>query len=311
MSDAEALDAYSRAVVGAVMRLGPSVVKVETRSGRGRGGAGSGFVLAGDGFILTNSHVVHGSTSTEVEMIDERRLPAQVVGDDPDTDLAVLRIAAGGLPPVELGDSRVLRVGQLVIALGSPYGFQSTVTAGVVSALGRSLRARSGRLMDDIIQTDTALNPGNSGGPLVDSNGLVVGVNTAAILPGQGICFAIPSHTAQFVAGRLIRDGHIRRGLIGVGGQTVPLPRAVVRHFDLSASTGVRVLSVEPRGPADRAGLLPGDVILRFGDRPVATVDDLQRVLADGDGGFAGRPVRVRVLRLVDIRELDVEPVAA
>jgi S1-C subfamily serine protease len=306
VSDEEALDAYSRAVTGAVERLGPSVVRVETRSRRGPGG-GSGFVLAGDGFVLTNSHVVRGVTSVGVELLDQERIPAEIVGDDPDTDVAVVRAGATGLQAAPLGDSRLLRVGQLVIALGSPYGFQSTVTAGVVSAVGRALRARSGRLMDDIIQTDAALNPGNSGGPLADSSGRVVGVNTAAILPGQGIAFAIPIHTAQFVAGRLIRDGRISRGFIGVSGQTAPLPRAVMRHYDL-ASTGVQVLRVEPRSPAERAGILRSDVIVEFDGRPVTSVDDLQRLLADRGAG--GR-FRVQVLRLTRLEELDLEPAVA
>jgi S1-C subfamily serine protease len=306
VSDEEALDSYSRSVVAAVERLGPSVVKVETR-GRNRGG-GSGFLLAGDGFVLTNSHVVQGASAVTVELLDQRSLSAQVVGDDPDTDVAVVRVAATGLQAAPLGDSRRLRVGQLVVALGSPYGFQSTVTAGVVSAVGRSLRARSGRLMADIIQTDAALNPGNSGGPLADSSGRVIGVNTAAILPGQGIAFAIPIHTAQFVAARLIRDGRISRGVLGVAGQTVPLPRAVARQYGLPAASGVQVLSVEPHGPAERAGLLRSDVIVEFDGHPVQSVDDLQRLLADRGAG--GR-FRLRLLRLMRLEELDVEPAAA
>jgi S1-C subfamily serine protease len=306
VSDEEALDAYSRSVVVAVERLGPSVVKVETR-GRNPGG-GSGFVLAGDGFVLTNSHVVQGASSVQVELLDQRSLPAQVVGDDPDTDVAVVRVAATGLPAAPLGDSRRLRVGQLVVALGSPYGFQSTVTAGVVSAVGRALRARSGRLMADIIQTDAALNPGNSGGPLADSSGRVIGVNTAAILPGQGIAFAIPIHTAQFVAARLIRDGRISRGVLGVAGQTVPLPRAVARQYGLPAPSGVQVSSVEPHGPAERAGILRSDVIVEFDGQPVESVDDLQRLLADRGAG--GR-FRLRLLRLMRLEEMDVEPAAA
>jgi S1-C subfamily serine protease len=304
VSDAQALDAYSSAIVRAVERVGPSVVKVEVR-GRGGGGGGSGFVLAGDGFILTNSHVVDGATAIDVELIDERRLPARVVGEDPDTDLAVLRVPTSGLPAVALGDSRGLRVGQLVIALGSPYGFQSTVTAGVVSAVGRSLRTRSGRLVDDVVQTDAALNPGNSGGPLADSSGRVIGVNTAAILPGQGICFAIPVRTAQFVAGRLIRDGTITRGLIGIRGQTVPIPRAVVHHYHLGAATGVRVLSLEPGGPAAAAAIRKDDVIVGLGENAVGSVDDMQRVLADASDGQA---LPVRLLRSSVMRQMRVRP---
>ena len=309
MTDDDLLDAYSRTVVSAVERLAPSVVRVETRSRRG-GGGGSGFVLAGDGFVLTNSHVVRGASRLSVDLADQeqRSLPADLVGDDPDTDVAVVRVGATDLPAAPLGDSRRLRVGQVVLALGSPYGFQSTVTSGVVSALGRTLRARSGRLMSDIIQTDAALNPGNSGGPLADSAGRVVGVNTAAILPGQGIAFAIPIHTAQFVAARLIRDGRISRGLLGIAGQTWPLPRAIRRELGLPAATGVQVLKVESNGPAERAGVLVGDVIVEFDARPVETVDDLQRLLADRGSG--GR-FRLRLLRLLRLEELDVEPIAA
>jgi S1-C subfamily serine protease len=309
MADDALLDAYSRAVVSAVERLAPSVVRVETR-GRGGQGGGSGFVLAGDGFVLTNSHVVRGASRLSVDLADreQRSLPAVLVGDDPDTDVAVVRVGATDLQAAPLGDSRRLRVGQLVVALGSPYGFQSTVTSGVVSALGRSLRARSGRLMADIIQTDAALNPGNSGGPLADSAGRVVGVNTAAILPGQGIAFAIPIHTAQFVAARLIRDGRISRGVLGVAGQTAPLPRAIRRENGLAGATGVQVLRLEADGPAERAGVLTGDVIVEFDGHPVETVDDLQRLLADRGSG--GR-FRLRLLRLLRLEELDVEPIAA
>jgi len=309
MIDDELLDAYSQAVVSAVERLAPSVARVETRGRRGQAG-GSGFVLAGDGFLLTNSHVVRGASHLSVDLMDrdQRSLPAEIVGDDPDTDVAVVRVGATDLRAAPLGDSRRLRVGQLVVALGSPYGFQSTVTSGVVSAVGRSLRARSGRLMADIIQTDAALNPGNSGGPLADSSGRVVGVNTAAILPGQGIAFAIPIHTAQFVAARLIRDGRISRGLLGIAGQTAPLPRAIRREHDLAASTGVKVLKVEANGPADRAGVLTSDVIIEFDGHTVETVDDLQRLLADRGAG--GR-FRLRLLRVFRLEELDVEPTAA
>jgi S1-C subfamily serine protease len=238
-----------------------------------------------------------------VTLADGRRCAATLVGDDPETDLAVLRIDAGPLAAATLGDSRALRVGQVAIALGSPYGFQCTVTAGVVSAMGRSLRARSGRLMDNIIQTDAALNPGNSGGPLVDSRGAVVGVNTAAILPAQGLCFAIPSHTAQLVAARLIKDGRIRRARIGVGGETAPVPRALARHHALRHETGVRLLSVERNGPADRAGLLTGDTVVAFGGEPVTGIDDLQRLLTEARIGTAAP---VAVLRLTEKLELRV-----
>ncbi|HLW83859.1 MAG TPA: trypsin-like peptidase domain-containing protein [Candidatus Sulfotelmatobacter sp.] len=296
--DSTLLDAYSHAVTGAVERVSPSVVNIEvhqavpgagrSRSGepRERRGGGSGFIFTPDGLILTNSHVVHDAKRIEVTMSDGRRMPATAIGDDAASDLAVIRIEK---PPVEepaltaaaLGDSQQLRVGQVVIAIGAPYGFQSTVTAGVVSALGRSLRSYSGRLIDDVIQTDAALNPGNSGGPLVDSAGRVIGVNTATILPAQGICFAIGINTAKFVASRLLRDGRIRRSFIGVSAQTVPVHRRVVRFYDLPKETGVIVISLEENSPAKRAGLRDGDVIVALEGQPVAGVDDLHRVLTD------------------------------
>jgi S1-C subfamily serine protease len=300
------LDAYSEAVVRAVERAAPSVVHVAVRSGDRPGEAGgSGFVLAPDGFLMTNSHVVHASKERWVTLADGSRWPARLVGDDPESDLAVLRVDATGLVPIPRGDSRALRVGQLVLALGSPYGFQATVTAGIVSALGRSLRTASGRLIDNVIQTDAALNPGNSGGPLVDSRGAAVGVNTAAVLPGQGVCFAIPLHAAERVAAALIHDGRVRRARIGVGGQTVPVPRALARFHDLAAGTGVKVLSVEKGEPADEAGVLRGDVIVRLGDEAVEDVDDLQRLLGES---AIGRPVRLTLLRLTEKRELLIVP---
>jgi S1-C subfamily serine protease len=308
------LDAYSQAVTGAVERAAPSVVAITVRQaargtrqrGAAPGGAGSGFVLTPDGFLLTSSHVVHGASEIGATTAEGRRLEARLVGDDPDTDLAVLRVAGNGLQAVSLGDSRRLRVGQLVIAVGSPYGFECTVTAGVVSALGRSLRSRAGRLIDNVIQTDAALNPGNSGGPLLDASGCVVGVNTAAVLPGQGICFAIPMATAQFVAARLIRDGVIRRARIGIGGRTVAVPRALARQHALPAESGVRVLSVAQGSPAERAGLLVGDVVVAVGTSRVADVDDLMRVLADAGPGA----LRLGVLRLTEPLDLEVHPEA-
>jgi S1-C subfamily serine protease len=320
--DSALLDAYSRAVTGAVERISPSVVNIEVhqslpetgraRSGepRERRGGGSGFIFTPDGLILTNSHVVHDAKRIEVTMSDGRRMPATAIGDDPASDLAVIRIEKPrveepGLTAAALGDSQQLRVGQVVIAIGAPYGFQSTVTAGVVSALGRSLRSYSGRLIEDVIQTDAALNPGNSGGPLVDSAGRVVGVNTATILPAQGICFAIGINTAKFVASRLLRDGRIRRSFIGVSAQTVPVHRRVVRFYDLPKETGVVVISVEESSPAKRAGLREGDVIVALEGQPVAGVDDLHRVLTDVRVGVS---CSLTVLRWTEKLELKVVP---
>jgi S1-C subfamily serine protease len=312
------LDAYSQAVTGAVARVSPSVVNIEvhqagrTRTGesRERRGGGSGFVFTPDGLILTNSHVVHDARRIEVTLTDGRRMPATAIGDDPASDLAVIRIEKPrvdepGLTAAALGDSQQLRVGQLVVAIGAPYGFQSTVTAGVVSALGRSLRSYSGRLIDDVIQTDAALNPGNSGGPLVDSAGRVIGVNTATILPAQGICFAIGINTAKFVASRLLRDGRIRRSYIGVSAQTVPVHRRVVRFYDLSKESGALVLSVEEKSPAQRAGVREGDVIVALEGRPIAGVDDLHRVLTDVRVGVSGS---LTVLRHTEKLELKIVP---
>jgi S1-C subfamily serine protease len=275
------LDAYSEAVISAAERVNPSVVNVEVHQKSRRGSSGSGFVFTPDGFILTNSHVVHDASSIEITLPDGQRYAADKIGDDPDTDLAVVRITAPNLIPAVLGDSQSIRVGQLVIAIGNPYGFQCTVTSGVISALGRSLRSQSGRLIDNVIQTDAALNPGNSGGPLTTSQGEVIGVNTAVILPAQGICFAIGINTAKFVAGRLIKDGEIRRGYIGVAGQNAPLHRRLVRGHNLAVSTGIFVVSVEQNSPAQRAGLREGDFIVGFDDHAIADIDALHRILAD------------------------------
>jgi S1-C subfamily serine protease len=288
------LDAYSRAVVTAAEKVSPSVVKIEVRhrvntprGEREAQGSGSGFIFTPDGVALTNSHVVHDATRIEVSLNDGRRFPASLIGDDPATDLAVIRIDAPGIVSAPLGDSQQLRVGQLVIAIGNPYGFQYTVTAGVVSALGRSLRSQSGRLIDDVIQTDAALNPGNSGGPLVTSDGHVIGVNTATIMAAQGLCFAIGINTAKFVASRLLRDGVIRRSYIGVVAQTVPLNRRLVRFHDLPVESGVFVVSVEKASPAERAGLQAGDMIVELGAKTIAGIDDLHRVLSDLPAGVS------------------------
>jgi S1-C subfamily serine protease len=297
--DRDLLDAYSSAVVGAVDLVGPAVVRVE----RERGG-GSGVIIAPDGFVLTNSHVVHDARHLAVTLPDGHELRADVVGDDPHTDLAVLRVDGTSLPCASLGDSRRLRVGQIAIAIGNPYGFHHSATAGIVSGLGRSLRARSGRLIDDVIQTDAALNPGNSGGALVTSRGEVVGINTATIMPAQGLCFAVASNTARWVATRLMSDGRIRRSYVGVAGQNAPVPRDHARANGLAVTSGVLVLSVEPDSPASRAGLAGGDVILSLGEQAVAGVDDLHRYLTSERIGVSltltvlrrGRRIRLTIV---------------
>src|SRR3989441_8391645 len=292
VDDDELLDGYSRTVSGVVEKVKPAVVNIRVRhGGRERrptqetGGSGSGLIIAPDGFVLTNSHVVHAADKIEVALADGRMFPATLVGDDPDTDLAVMRINAPHLVHVRFGDSQSLRVGQIAVAIGSPYGFQQTVTAGVVSALGRSMRAQSGRLMDNIIQTDAALNPGNSGGPLVNSRGEVIGVNTAVILPAQGICFAIASNTAELVAAWLIKEGRIRRSWIGVAGQSASIHPRVVRYHRLPVSEGVLVVGVEPASPAVQAGLREGDIIIAFKNQPVAGIDDLHKFLTESQIG--------------------------
>jgi S1-C subfamily serine protease len=269
------------------------------------GGSGSGFVIAPDGFILTNSHVVHGAARMEVSLADGRVFDASLVGDDPESDLAVIRINASQLVHAQFGDSKSVRVGQIAIAIGSPFGFQQTVTAGVVSALGRSMRSQSGRLIDNVIQTDAALNPGNSGGPLVNSRGEIIGVNTAIILPAQGICFAIASNTAEFVTAWLIKEGVIRRSWIGVAGQNVPIHRRVVVFHHLAADNGILVSGIEPGSPASRAGLREGDVIVSFGGEPVASIDELHRHLV---AKVIGVPSHVTVIRHTEKLDLVVTP---
>jgi S1-C subfamily serine protease len=315
--DMELLDAYSRAVIAAAERVSPSVVKLEVRKARSRGngrpqraegGSGSGFIFTPDGFILTNSHVVNGASRVDVELTDGGNYAAEVIGDDPDTDLAVVRIDGPRFTPASFGDSQSVRVGQLVIAVGNPYGFQTTVTAGVVSALGRTLRSTSGRLIDNVIQTDAALNPGNSGGPLVNYRGDVVGVSTAAIVAAQGICFATAINTAKFVAGLLIRNGRISRSYLGIGGQNVPIHRRIVRFYHLAKESGIMVTSVEAGSPASKGGVREGDIIVGFGTYPVAAIDDLHRHLT---GEEVGRPTTLTVLRGTERFDLEVVPAEA
>jgi S1-C subfamily serine protease len=304
-SDHDPLDAYSQAVVGAVDKVGPAVLHLQVEAADGRSGAGSGVVFTPDGYVLTNSHVAAGAKRFEATFPDGRTAGARLVGDDPDTDLAVLRLDGETPAFARLGDARKLHVGQLVVAIGNPFGFQATVTAGVVSALGRSLRTRSGRLIDSVIQTDAALNPGNSGGPLVTAAGEVVGINTAIIAAAQGICFSISANTVEFVAARLIRDGRVRRSYIGLAGQNLVLPRRVVRFHGLERNSGVRVEATTAEGAARAAGLLPGDIIVGFAGEPVGTVDDLHRLLTEER---VGRPAPITVLRRTEKQELSVTP---
>lgn len=307
--DDELLDAYSNAVVHAVDRVAPAVVSIDvrhrgdkpTRRSRGQAGSGSGFVFASDGLILTNSHVVEGASEIDVTLPDGRERRADVIGKDPDTDVAVIRITAPDLAAVSFGDSTALRPGQLVIAIGNPYGFQASVSAGVVSALGRSLRARNGRLIDHVIQTDAALNPGNSGGPLVTSAGRVVGVNTAIIAGGQGLSFSVPISTALAVVPALLRDGRVRRGYLGIAGQDVPLLRRVTRFHRLAQTGGVLVISLEAGGPALAAGIQEGDIIVGFDGQQIASIDDLHRVLTEDRIGTFGTLSLLRGAERVEV----------
>ncbi len=303
--ESQLLDAYSQTVADVAEHVSPAVVKIEITSRKGQNGGGSGFLFTPDGFVLTNSHVVHDAKRVEVMLTDGRHFPAAVIGDDPDTDLAIIRIDGDNLVHLPLGDSERLRVGQIAIAVGNPYGFQTTVTAGIVSARGRSLRAQSGRLMDNIIQTDAALNPGNSGGPLLNSRGEVIGVNTAVILPAQGICFAVPVNTAKLVIGLLMRDGKVRRGYLGLAGQNIPLHRRAVRQFQLPAESGVLVLGIEPDSPAKDAGLREGDVLWAFNQQPIKTIDDLHRYLTDDAIGVRST---LSVLRYGEKLTIDITP---
>lgn len=314
-TDEQLLDAYSKVVTAVAETVSPSVVNIEVYQQNRRRvnvqmpqeakGNGSGFVITPDGYILTNSHVVNGASRIEVALADGARYGAELIGDDPDTDLAVIRIHAPNLVPVVLGDSQAIKVGQLAIAIGNPYGFQCTVTAGVVSALGRSLRAKSGRLIDSVIQTDAALNPGNSGGPLVNSRGEVIGVNTAVILPAQGICFATSINTAKFVAGCLINNGRIRRGFIGVAGQNVPLHRRLVRFHNLPVESGVLLVAIESGSPAQQAGLREGDVVIGLDEHGIAGIDDLHKRLTEERVGVRSR---LTVLRGTEKLAIDIIP---
>lgn len=315
-TEAQALDAYSTAVVHAVEQVGPAVVSVgmarkapERLRRRGMPelrGAGSGVVITPDGYVLTNSHVVRGSERIEVRLSDGRALDARIVGDDPHSDLAVVRVTEdGSLPCAEFGDSSMLRVGQLVIAIGNPLGFQATVTAGVVSALGRSLHTQTGRLIENVIQTDAALNPGNSGGPLVDFQGRVIGINTAVIMGSQGICFAIPANTARWVTSQLIREGRVRRAYLGVSGQAFALDRRLALAHRIDAATGVRVVEVQPDTAAAQAGLQIGDLIVKIAEVAVASPDDLQRVLGRHP---IGEPLTIHVLRGAELQTLTARP---
>lgn len=298
MADEELLDAYSKAVVGVVDAVSPSVVHVQVRGGTRRGqgvGSGSGSLISPDGLVLTNNHVVEGATQIELQLTDQRRVAARVLGRDADTDIAVLRAdTTDRLPAVRIGNSKKVRPGQMAIAIGNPLGFESTVTAGIVSAVGRSLRAQNGRLIGDVIQTDAALNPGNSGGPLVNSRGEVIGVNTAVIMGAQGICFSVASNTAQHVLTQILQHGRVRRARLGIAGDQIALPQRLKVHAGLTQNAGVRVVEVQGDSPASTAGLEPGDVILSLDQDAVTGIDDIARLL---DGAKIGQRVAVRVLR--------------
>jgi len=309
VDDRPLFDAYSQAVVDVVDLVGPSVVRVETpadREARRRGGTGSGVVISPDGLVLTNSHVVQSASTVRLALPDTRTVKARVLGNDPHTDLALLRVVDDvSLPAARLGNSKTLRRGQLVVAIGNPLGFESTVTAGVVSALGRSLRSQTGRLIDDVVQTDAALNPGNSGGPLVSSRGEVIGINTAVIAGAQGICFAVASNTASHVVSEIVRHGRVRRAFVGIAGQTVPLPRRLALALGLVQPRGVAIASLEADGPAARAGLQPGNIVITLDGAPVAGADDLVRLLG---GDRIGVATTLTVVVGTELRHITVTP---
>jgi S1-C subfamily serine protease len=307
-SDAQLLDSYSRTVSGVVEDVRDAVVHISVRlnnSGGRNGGSGSGFVITPDGYLATNSHVVHDAKEILVTLADGETFPARLVGDDPDSDLAIIRVDAPQLQHVHFGNSAKLRVGQIAVAIGNPLGFQQTVTAGVISALGRTMRSQSGRLMENIIQTDAALNPGNSGGPLVNSHGEVIGVNTAIIPSAQGICFAIASNTAEFIAAWLIKEGRIRRAWLGLQGQTAPIHPRIARYLGLQPAQGILILHVETGGPAAQAGLREGDLIVGFKDHPIAGIDELQRVLV---GSEIGVKSPLKIVRGSFLTALEIVP---
>ena len=306
VADGELLDAYSTAVIGAVDKAGPSVVHIAVKNGQGRQGGGSGFVVSSDGLIFTNSHVVSGAKTIMVGTADGHRAEARIIGEDPDSDIAVIRTDENlSAAPLVLHDSKLIKRGQLAIAIGNPLGFEQTVTTGVISAIGRSLRASTGRLIDDVIQTDAALNPGNSGGPLVDSKGRVIGVNTAVILGAQGICFSVASNTALYVLSQILQHGRVRRGFIGVAAQTVAVPRRHARAAGIGNDFGAMITGIEPNGPAQSAGLMSYDIVVRLDGEPVTGVDDLIRLL---NGDRIGRAVAVDVVRRGQLRSFKLRP---
>ncbi len=306
-TDAKALDEYSRIVTDVVERVGPSVVRIDVRRAGRNAGSGSGVIVSSDGLALTNSHVVQGARVVSLTTLEGRELQARVLGDDPDTDLALLRADADVLlPAARLGDSSKLRRGQIAIAIGNPLGFDATVTAGVISALGRSLQSRTGRTIEDVVQTDAALNPGNSGGPLVSSAGEVVGINTAVILGAQGICFAVASNTANFVAGEIARHGRVRRAFIGVSAASTEIPRRVVLRLGLDQATGARLIAVDQAGPAAQAGLLSGDIVIGLDGKRVTNVGELLRTL---DADKINRTVSVDLLRRSEQKRVWIGPV--
>ena len=307
LNDGALLDDYSRVVSDVVDRVGPSVVRIDVRKQGRSAGSGSGVLISSDGLALTNSHVVQSARTVNLTTLEGRELQARVLGDDPDTDLALLRVEADvSLPAAKLGDSARLKRGQIAIAIGNPLGFDATVTAGVVSALGRSLQSRTGRMIEDVVQTDAPLNPGNSGGPLVSSAGEVIGINTAVIMGAQGICFAVASNTASFVAGEIARHGRVRRAYIGVGAATTAIPRRIALRLGIDQATGARLLTVDQAGPAAQAGLLSGDLVIALADKPVTSVSDLMRAL---DADKIARTVSIDFLRRSERLRVWIGPV--